>query len=417
MAVSGGDGTEGREAPDAAGGDPAGEVARLKRELNAVDTERIRLRSELEQIRRSPVGRLIDQARTMRTILDRHLWRLRTRLPRLTRGGADRPRRLPPRLSGSELAWLARRRLSPRRAGQPPAPVAAPAGGAWLTPILVDYFGRDGSTAIMALLATSTAVVVDEKYPYERRYFTYLWRWSRLLSRTDWPGALWAKDDVVSISQEQDQALLGPPPWLPRELLEGGRDGAPISRRCFELAWGELSARAIARAGEGAAPRYYAEKHCNTWHVDSRELPPLKLIVLLRDPRDTQASIRAFEDKEPATSFAIQDAWAGTDRLDGILDRHRQRLRWIAGLLEDESVPVIRYEELDEDLGGVARRLGERLEIELDPTALDGGELTARHGSSRGNGRTRWERDLDPRIAERFTRELRPELRAVGLSS
>lgn len=410
---------QGRE-EDRANQDPGEEIARLRRELSAVDMERLRLRSELEQIRRSPLGSLIDPARTLRAILDRYLWRLRARLPG-GRHGAERTRRLPPRLSGSEFAWLARRRLRPGRKRRAPSTAVAPPAQAWLTPILVDYFGRDGSTAMMALLATSPEVVIDEKYPYERRYFTYLWRWSRLLSRTDWPGALWAKDDVVSISQEQSPGLLGPPPWLPRELLEAGREGAPISHRCFELAWAELSARAIERArsrgDEAATPRYYAEKHGNTWRVDTRELPPLMLIVLLRDPRDTQASIRAFEQKEPATSFAIQDAWAGTDRLAGILDRHRQRLRWIAGLLEDERVPVIRYEELSGDPGGVARRLEGHLGIELDPAALDSGGLVARHGASTGNGSGRWQRDLDPKTAERFTRELRPELQAVGFKT
>ena len=415
---------QGRE-DDGTGANPAAEeIARLRRDLSAVDMERLRLRSELEQIRRSLLGPLIDPARTLRMILDRFMWRLRTRLrggaaggPR--RGGAER--RLPPRLSGSELAWLARRRLRPGRKRLASSAAGAPPAQAWLTPILVDYFGRDGSTAMMALLATSPEVVIDEKYPYERRYFTYLWRWSRLLSRTDWPGALWAKDDVVSISQEQSPGLLGPPPWLPRELLEAGRDGAPIAHRCFELAWAELSARAIERARsrgrEAVTPRYYAEKHGNTWLVDTRELPPLRLIVLLRDPRDTHASIRAFEQKEPATSFAIQDAWAGTDRLAGILDRHRQRLRWIAALLQDESVPVVRYEELSGNPGGVARRLEGHLEIELDHAALDSGGLAARHGSSTRNGSGRWQRDLDPETAERFTRELRPELQAVGFET
>ncbi len=51
-----------------------------------------------------------------------------------------------------------------------------------------------------------------------------------------------------------------------------------MSRRCFELAWSEFSFRAMERARSGssdkATPRYYAEKHGNTWLVDTRELPP-----------------------------------------------------------------------------------------------------------------------------------------------
>jgi hypothetical protein len=40
--------------------------------------------------------------------------------------------------------------------------------------------------------------------------------------------------------------------------------------------------------------RFYAEKHLDTWLLDTAELPPFELIVLLRDPRDSYVSIRAF---------------------------------------------------------------------------------------------------------------------------
>jgi hypothetical protein len=396
------------------------ELERLRRELRAVEVERARLRSELEQIRISPLGPLIDPARTARSIVERYARRLRALLPGAPRRRRSAIRRERPHLSGLEVAWRARRRLA-RRPPWVSSATPASAPGEWLTPILVDCFGRDGSTAMMALLSTSPHVVIEDRYPYERRYFNYLWRWSRLLSGTEWPAALWTKDDVVSIAQEGTPPLLGPPPWFPRELLEASEGRGPLSQRCFELAWREFSSRVTEAArsgpGGGSAPRYYAEKHVNTWLVDMRELPPVRLIALLRDPRDTHASIRAFEEKEPATSFGIQDERAGVDRLDGILDRHRQRLRWIAGLLEEGTVPVIRYEELTADLPGVARRLELHLEVELAPAALQDKELVARHGSSTANGSGRWRRDLDAETAERFTRELRPELEAVGFET
>jgi hypothetical protein len=398
------------------------EIARLRRELSAVNLERLRLRSELEQVRLSPLGRLIDPARTVRSVVDRQLWRLsrllrNNRFVTLRRGRRRAAsRRLPPPLSGSELAWLARRRLRPQ-AKRWASTAPTPPSGEWLTPTLVDCFARDGSTLLMALLATSSQIVVDEKYPYERRYFTYLWRWSRLLSRADWPSALWTKNDVVSISQEQQAALLGPPPWLPRDLFRTAPAGTPISQRCFELAWSELSARAVKRAQrrypDAATPRYYAEKHANTWRVDLRELPPVKVIVLLRDPRDTYASIGAFEGRGPA-SFALHHEWAGQDRLPAILERHRQRLRWIAKLLEQGQVPVIRFEELIGDLRPVALRLEQHLGVSLNPDALKGQELASRHASSAGQLCGRWRRDLDPETAERFNSELGPELEAMG---
>jgi hypothetical protein len=400
-------------------------IVRLERELRAVDLERRRLRSELEQVRLSPVGPLIDPSRALRSTLERYVWRLRRRF----RGGetgargrgnaAEETRRLAPHLSGSELVLKGRHRLR-RRATDWSFTAPSTSSSEWLTPILVDYFGRDGSTLMMALLATSPWIVTDDRYPYERRYFTYLWRWSRLLSRTDWPGALWAKDDVSSIAQERVLPLLGPPPWFPRKLLEPGREGTPISRRCFELTWRELSSRAIERArsgpGEVPTPRYYAEKHGNTWLVDGQELPPLKLIVVLRDPRDTYASIQAFEDKEPQTSFGVRYEWKDdSDRIGGIIGRQRRRLRWIAGLLEAGHVPVVRFEDLTGDLPGVAGRIEDYLQVELEIEDLHGDELGARHGSSRPDSSGGRRHELDPETAERFTRELQPELRAVGL--
>ncbi len=386
-----------------------GEIDRLRGELEASERERVRLRSELEQIERSPLGPLIGPGRTLRAIAERRLRRLR--------GGR---RRLPPRLSGSELAWLARRRLRPgRRRGVAPAAPAAAADG-WLTPILVDGFGRDGSTALMTMLAASPSIAVDERYPFERRYFTYLWRWSRLPARTDWPGALWSNDDAVSISQEREWALLGPIPWLPRELLGADGDGAGFARRCFEHAWATLSAEAIERARLGGSqpPRFYAEKHSNTWAVELSELPPVRVIALLRDPRDVHASILAFEAKEPITSFSIAEARAGGDRLAGIIDRHRTRMRWIAELIETGAAPVVRSAELARDPAAVAARLAAVLEVEIDPSSPRLDALAERHGSSTElRSEARWRTDLDPAIAERLTDELRPELRALGFEA
>ena len=90
-----------------------------------------------------------------------------------------------------------------------------------LVPVLVDYYSRDGSTLMMRLLASSPQVAVGGSYPFEQKHFAYLWRWSRLLTRGDWDEGEWAPHDLGSIAQERDSALLGPPPWRRRELLDG----------------------------------------------------------------------------------------------------------------------------------------------------------------------------------------------------
>ena len=95
--------------------------------------------------------------------------------------------------------------------------------------------------------------------------------------------------------------FLGPPPWLPRDLLEPGRGGESISNYSFRMIWAEFSRRATARTRSVSAPgaevRYYAEKHLNTWMVKLDELPPVRLVAVLRDPRDTYVSIEAFRKK------------------------------------------------------------------------------------------------------------------------
>jgi hypothetical protein len=92
-----------------------------------------------------------------------------------------------------------------------------PGSEPWLLPILVDYFTRDGSTLMMRLLCTSPHVVVDDQYPYERKYFNYLWHWSRLLDRGESPSESWGSSSLAAISQEWHVPLLraaavAPPP-------------------------------------------------------------------------------------------------------------------------------------------------------------------------------------------------------------
>src|SRR5215208_5603578 len=107
----------------------------------------------------------------------------------------------------------------------------------------------------------------------------------------------------------------GPPPWLPRDLLRPPSGEPAMSEYCFDMAWREFSHRARAQQGNRAGIRYYAEKHMDTRKLDLAELPPVKVIVLLRDPRDTYISIRAF-------------------------DRKRDRMRWIHDLLRSDEVPA-----------------------------------------------------------------------------
>jgi hypothetical protein len=290
----------------------------------------------------------------------------------------------------------------------------------WLIPVLVDCFGRDGSTLMMRLLATSPQIALGTRYPYEHRYFTYLWRWSRLLDRTSWSGDAWGANEVCSIAQEEDLPLLGPPPWLPRDLIENGQ---PMSARCFELAWGEFSRRAgesarIHHRGRAAEARYYAEKHLDTWNLSLDELPPLKLVVLLRDPRDVWVSVQAFERQQgDLADFRVGGTLSHEELLRYQIDRQRVRLRWVAKLGEDTDHLVVRYEQLVRDLPAVANRIEDWLGVSLGAERPGEWEREFnRHGSSMSPEKSigRWQEELDPVVADRFTKEIGPELRLLG---
>jgi hypothetical protein len=279
---------------------------------------------------------------------------------------------------------------------------------------------------MMRLLASSPEIALATNYPYEDRYFTYLWRWSRLLDRAEWPSDVWGSHEVCSIAQEERLPLLGPPPWLPRDLMDEGRKGQAMSSRCFELAWREFSRRArertrATRRGSEIDPRYYAEKHLDTWNLSLDELPPVKLLVVLRDPRDVWVSRQAFERGRPAAvDFRAARPGSQEDLLRYQIARDRQRLRWIAALLETDESAVVRYEDLVLDLPGVAGRIERRLDVSLDVEGVGGrNRVFARHSTSEAPETSigRWRSELDPAVAEQFAQGIGAELRMLAFEA
>jgi hypothetical protein len=303
-------------------------------------------------------------------------------------------------------------------------PRAGPVGTEpWLEPLLVDYAGRDGSTLMMRLLGSSPQIAVGPEYPYEEKYFTYLWFWSRLLEREDFPPERWHHGHTGSLALESSVPMLGPPPWRTLELFDPQSPDGPISRRAFDLVWSEFSKRAsrVTQAQHGSTDevRFYAEKHLMTWRVDTGELPPLKVLALVRDPRDVWISIRAVnvlrtERDEPLIGrdpVESEDEW-----LVRFIDDQRERTRWIAGLAES-GVPVFRYEDLIQDLPGQSERLQRWLGVSVDVDAVlaDDSER-ARHSSTPSAAESigRWREDLTSDEAAHMAELLGPQLEALG---
>ncbi len=297
-----------------------------------------------------------------------------------------------------------------------------------LQPILVESSGRDGSTLMMRLLRSSPQIAVPGPYPWERRYFAYLWRWARMLERTD-RSDFWGPVDLSSLKWDAGKPLIGPPPW--HSSLLRARDAWPeMSRLAFEDVWREFSRRAAAEAraehgDPGADVRYYAEKHQETWLVDLKPLPLATVIVLLRDPRDVFVSVQAFDAKrrrEGAGRFvgAVPAPGESEEELMArFFATQRERMRWVAGLPDDASRPVFRYEDMVADLPSQARRLEALLSVRIDQEAASDPELRDHHVSAASVEASvgRWREELDPGLARRFARELGDELEALGYAA
>ena len=300
---------------------------------------------------------------------------------------------------------------------------SGPAAEPDLVPILVDYFTRDGSTLMMRLLATSPQIVVGKPYPFERKYFAYIFRWARLLDGREWPKRSWSGRSLGSLTQEERSPLMGPPPWLPRTLMDPPEGERPMWKYCFDMAWGEFSRRARAQHENRAGLRYYAEKHMDTRKIDLSRLPPVEVIVLLRDPRDTYVSIRAFDRKRREEGHKGPAMWgvdakSREERLAWFIDRQRDRMRWVRELERSGEAPVVRYEDLVLDLPGVARRLESRLGVDLDAKqAAKDEEMRSAHVSAASPESSigRWRRELPQWLVRKFNDELGDELGELGV--
>jgi hypothetical protein len=298
-----------------------------------------------------------------------------------------------------------------------------------LEPLLVDYFTRDGSTLTMRLLATSPQIAVGGGYPFEHKYFAYLFRWAQMLDREDWPGKIWNAGGLATLLQEQQMPLIGAPPWRPRELFDAGPREDGMSEYAFRIVWEEFSRRATEQVRKrterrNADVRYYAEKHLSTWQVDLDRLPPVRIIAVLRDPRDTYVSIMAFTRRRDQAgrkrSMGRQPGESPEAWLERHLARQKERLVWIRQALENETIPIIRYEDLVLNLKQEARRIEQVLDVELDPAAVVADErMRSTHVSAASPEQSigRWRREMPPELVRRFNDELGDELDALGFDT
>jgi hypothetical protein len=262
--------------------------------------------------------------------------------------------------------------------------------------------GRTGSTLLMQLLATSPEIIFDDRYPAEYRFLSYFRRI--------------AEEMTAPFDQEQHRGVtdfffseefaFAPVPFQTNVLN--------IGELCDPLVRGMWLACSAAIRHHHPGARYYAEKLAVP--VEGlRASVPLRVIELVRDPRDVLCSIRAFTAAGQGDGFGAPDATAQAQFVPVFLDEIEANLE---EMLEDDPANLLlRYEEMVEDLHGVADRLGSWLGVELDADQVIVNRPAYQHhitSTSVEASLLRWKRELPAAEAEMITSRLRKTLRRLG---
>lgn len=264
--------------------------------------------------------------------------------------------------------------------------------------------GRSGSTLLMRLLGTSPHVVFDPAHPAESRLLSYLVRMAEQMTepfdadlhpgatpfffgeRPTW-GPVPFRTDLVALDRLRP-ALLGAT-WsaLSAEVLDG-RPGA----------------------------RWYAEKLAVPVEAVLAAGIELRVVDLLRDPRDVLASARAFTATDVAEP-GLADGRAAPGQVERFVDAYEAALRPVVAGPAQLARRVVRYEDLVSDLEGVAARLGDWLGVELDAEAArrPTPELAAHRTSATPDASVgRWRDELAAGEAEVVAARLGPMLEPFG---
>jgi hypothetical protein len=294
-----------------------------------------------------------------------------------------------------------------------------------LAPLLIDGSGRDGTTLLMQLLSTSAEIAFDRTYPYEQRYFSYLLYWSRLPTGEGWDEATWNLDSLAHAELLREAPVVGPLPWMERSLISGN-GGKEFWEEAFESTWAAFSARAREaireRLGDPSLQvRYYAQKSADSWVLPFESIPDLRLLCLLRDPRDVWVSSVAFHRRRSAEGHGFLPIGEGESEHEMMLRfiaDQRKRLQWLTRVEEERGAPLVRYESLVRDLPAETERIGEWLGLRLDAEAVArrrgeySGHITA---GSVEESVGRWRREMPDEVATLFWDSMGEELEQLGL--
>lgn len=259
---------------------------------------------------------------------------------------------------------------------------------------------------VMQLLGTAPEIVFDRSYPAEYRWASYFDRMAAQMT------AVFDADHDRGVTPFffGDQPAWGPVPFE-TEIVDIGSLRAPILRAL----WSAWSMEVLDRHPRA---RFYAEKLATSIDPLVAARLDVRVIDLVRDPRDTLASIRAFTAIRGAGGFGRPEC--DVDELaylDTFIERFGTQLKVMEATPAGVDRILLRYEDLIADLDGCAVQLGSWLGVDLGAGQVRAARNDYLHhmtSPSEAVSVGRWEQDLESAEADRITAALGPALVAFG---
>lgn len=266
--------------------------------------------------------------------------------------------------------------------------------------------GRTGSTLLMQLLATGEGVVFDDRYPSEYRFLSYFARVAEMATEP-FDAAVHPGVTPFFFSAER---VWGPVPFV-SEVVDVADLRVPALAGLW-TAWSQMARR------RHPGVRAYAEKIAIDVDTIAAAGIPLRVIDLVRDPRDVLASIRAFT-ASGIDGFGRSSGMDESEYLESFVSRFATGLEAMARPLPaGVERLLVRYEDLVGDLDSEASRIGDWLGIDLDAGHVRANRPEYAHHMTSDSAESsigRWRRDLLPADAERVAEALGPAALALGV--
>jgi hypothetical protein len=308
-----------------------------------------------------------------------------------------------------------------------------------MQPIIVTSPGRSGSTLLMRMLAAHPDIIVHERFPDGETYVCSYWMhflqvlaapvdtsqvdslqfWTNRKRLPPFPYAFLVPDiHAGSMGSTANH-------WYAADQVE---EFARVAQATVESFY-----REYVRGRKRSTPAYFAEKsvqqkgvRAGQYHSTMRQLYPRgREIFLIRDPRDTLASVLAFNARRGFDDFGRELVETDEQYVDVI----RTRTLTFVQMWESASHrgPLVRYEDLVYSPTKQISAMLDALELDSSADIIDamvkaGNEVTANVNSHKTSpdgpsSIGRWKRDLEPRLQKICDEALSGLLDELGGSS